>query len=51
MKVQQMGWTAKLSPILPVSLQAASSTGRQSASTWHMAGSELELGEWEETPG
>lgn len=48
---QQMGWTAKLSLVLYVSLQAAGSTGRQAASTWHMAGSESELREWEETPG
>lgn len=48
---QQMGWTAKLSLVLPASLQAAGSTGRQTASTWHMASSESELREWEETQG
>lgn len=46
---QQMGWTGKLSLVLPASLQAASSTGRQTASTCQVAGSESELREWEET--
>lgn len=41
---QQMGWTAKLSLVLPASLQAASSTGRQQAGSLHLARGRLRVG-------